>query len=86
MRWGITNNFLTDIDCLRVDIGYDLSKVKIKRGDLDQEKLQATINKKILNEGVANAYRKYAVGRTVIFASGVAQRAISESLGKFMAL
>ena len=72
MRWGITNNFLTDIDCLRVDIGYDLSKVKIKRGDLDQEKLQATINKKILNEGVANAYRKYAVGRTVIFASGVA--------------
>ena len=33
LKWGIKNGYLCDIDCKRVDIGYDLSQVHTSRGD-----------------------------------------------------
>lgn len=87
LRWGITNDYLTDIRCMRVNIGYDLSKVKIRCGDFEQEKLEGAVNQKKMNEGVANAYKKYAVGKTVIFASSVAHaQAISREIKDSMVI
>ena len=72
LLWGIQNQYLTDIDCYQVDIGYDISKVKRKMGDFDSKQLGEEIDKKVMNEGIARAYKKYAVGQTVIFAINVA--------------
>ena len=33
LRWGIEHGYLCDINCLRVDIGYDLSAVHTHMGD-----------------------------------------------------
>lgn len=72
LKWGIENHYLTDIDCYQVDIGYDISKVKRTMGDFDIKQLGEEINQKVMNEGIARAYEKYAVGQTVIFAANVA--------------
>ena len=31
MKWGIENNYLSDIECFKINIGYDLSDVKIRK-------------------------------------------------------
>ncbi|WP_369123508.1 helicase-related protein [Butyrivibrio sp.] len=69
--WGIQNKWLCDINCLRVDIGYDIRRVKVHRGDYDIGQLSAILNQKKANEGIAEAYKKYAKGQTVIFAVSV---------------
>lgn len=69
--WGIQNKWLCDINCLRVDIGYDIRRVKVRRGDYDLHQLSAALNQKKANEGIAEAYKKYAKGQTVIFAVSV---------------
>lgn len=71
LKWGIHEHYLTDIDCYQVDIGYDISKVKRKMGDFDNHQLAKAIDQKVMNEGIAKAYEKYAVGQTVIFATSV---------------
>lgn len=69
--WAIGENYLCDINCIRVNIGYDIRQVKIKRGDYDQIQLEAELNQKKANEGIAEAYKKLAVGQTLIFAVSV---------------
>lgn len=71
LRWGIQHGFLTDINCLRVDIGFDLSKVKKRMGDYELKQLSAAVNQKRLNQGIAQAYKNYAIGQTIIFAVDV---------------
>lgn len=72
LKWGIEQEYLTNINCLRVDIGYDLSKIKVRRGDLEPDKLSEELNQECLNKGIALAYEKYAKGQTIIFATSVA--------------
>ena len=72
MKWAIGKGYLCDIKCLQVDIGYDVSKVKKQMGDLNLESLDEAVNQAKINEGIARAYNKYAVGQTVIFGMNVA--------------
>ncbi len=72
LKWGIENSYLSDINCFRVDLGYDLSKVKKKNGDFDTKQLSLSVNRPELNEKTAQAYRELAVGQTLIFAADVA--------------
>ena len=37
----------------------------------DNHQLAKAIDQKVMNEGIAKAYEKYAVGQTVIFATSV---------------
>ena len=71
IRWGIKNHFLTDIRCLRIDIGYDISSVKRQKDDFNLSQLDAAVNITEQNEAVAEAYYKYHVGQTLIFATTV---------------
>lgn len=71
LRWAIQNKYLTDIHCLRVNIGYDISKVARKLGDFAVNELAEAMNTNILNGAIAEAYKKYAVGQTLIFATSV---------------
>ena len=71
IKWGIENNYLVDIDCCSVDIGYDLRKVKRSMGDFESHALEEAVDKQKANEGVAAIYEQMAVGPTIIFASSV---------------
>ena len=68
---AIQNKYLTDIDCLRVNIGYDISKVARRMGDFAVGELEEVMNTEILNGAIAEAYQKYAKGATLIFATSV---------------
>lgn len=71
IKWAIQNKYLTDIHCMRVNIGYDISKVARRMGDFAPGELEDVMNQKVLNNAVAEAYKKHAVGQTLIFACSV---------------
>ena len=71
LKWGIESGYLSDIYCLRCDIGYDLTGIRSSRGDYApgelEERMEGTA------DAIAEAYQKYAVGQTLIFAVSVHQ-------------
>ena len=69
MRWGIKNGYLSNIFCRRVDIGYDLSEVHTRMGDYAPGELEEAMSD--TSDAIAEAYRKYAKGATLIFAVSV---------------
>lgn len=71
LKWGIQNGYLSDIYCLRVNIGYDLSNVARRMGDYAIGELEAAMNIESQNKAIAEAYYKYAKGQTLIFATSV---------------
>lgn len=71
LKWAIKNKYLTDIECLRVNIGYDISKVARRMGDYAIGELEQAMDTDILNGAIAEAYQKYAKGQTLIFATSV---------------
>ena len=71
LRWGIESGYLTDIYCLRVNVGYDLSAVRTRMGDYAPGELAEAMDGTA--DAIAEAYKKYAVGATLIFAVSVHQ-------------
>lgn len=71
LRWGIQNGYLCDITCKRVDIGFDLSAVRIRNGDYAPGELDEAMDGTA--DAIAQAYRELAVGATLIFAVSVHQ-------------
>lgn len=80
LRWGVQNGWLSDIFCRRVTIGYDLSAVKTRGGDFAPGELDAALAG--TEQAVADAYRRYAEGATLIFAASVRHaQAIAAAIG-----
>lgn len=80
LRWGVQNGWLSDIFCRRVTIGYDLSAVKTRGGDFAPGELDAALDG--TEQAVADAYRRYAKGATLIFAASVRHaQAIAAEIG-----
>ena len=71
LRWGIQNGYLTDIYCLRANIGYDLSAVRTRMGDYAPGELEEAMEGTA--DAIAEEYRDYAKGATLIFAVSVHQ-------------
>lgn len=71
LRWAIENGFLCDIYCLRVNIGYDLSAVHTRNGDYAPGELDEAMDGTA--DAIAQAYREYAKGATLIFSVSVHQ-------------
>ena len=71
LRWGIQNGYLCDITCKRVDIGFDLSAVHTRHGDYAPGELDEAMDGTA--DAIAEAYRKLAVGATLIFSVSVHQ-------------
>lgn len=69
--WAIKSKYLTDIHCLRVNIGYDISKVVRRMGDFATGELESVMNTDMLNGAISEAYQKHAKGQTLIFAVSV---------------
>ena len=69
LRFGIQNGYLCDIYCMRVNIGYDLSAVHTRAGDYAPGELDEAMQGTA--DAIAEAYRRYAKGATLIFAVSV---------------
>lgn len=81
LRWAIENGYLTDIYCLRVNVGYDISKVARRMGDFAVGELEEAMNQEAVNNAIKEAYTKYAKGQTLIFATSVKHaQAIAEKI------
>lgn len=81
LKWAIKNGYLSDIRCLRANIGYDLSKVARRMGDFAPGELEKAMNIEGQNDAIAQVYREQAVGQTLIFAVSVAHaKAIAEKI------
>lgn len=81
LKWGITNNYLSSLECLRVDIGYDLSSIKQRIEDFSIGELEKVVNDNKINKAIKEVYNKYAVGQTMIFACSVCH---AENLSKII--
>lgn len=71
IKWAIKNGYLCDIECLRVNIGYDISKVAKRMGDFAVGELEEALNTEVLNKAIGEVYNKHAKGQTLIFATSV---------------
>ena len=69
LKWGISNGYLCNIDCKRIDIGYDLSAVHTRGGDYAPGELDEAMDG--TEDAVAEAYKTMANGATLIFAASV---------------
>lgn len=72
LEWGIKHGYLSDVRCVRCDIGFDLRDVSCRLGDFSADELEAAVNITSANKAVAEAYRRYAQGQTLVFAASVA--------------
>ena len=72
LRWGIENGYLSNINCLRVDIGVDIHHVAQRLGDFAPDQLEKAVNIEAANKAVAEAYRLYAKPPVLIFCASVA--------------
>lgn len=71
IKWGIENHYLSDVECIRVNSDYDLSKVGTYMGDYKLADLKRELRN---SDGkIIEAYKKYAVGATLIFTVSVEQ-------------
>lgn len=71
LKWGIKNGYLADLYCLRVNIGYSLQGIAKSMGDYKLNELDRAVNQDSMNQAIAEAYKKYAKGQTIIFAISV---------------
>lgn len=71
IKWAVQNKYLCNINCLRVNIGYDISKVARRMGDFAPGDLEKALNQDVLNNAILEVYKKYAKGQTLIFACSV---------------
>ena len=72
LKWGILQNWLCDVRCLRVKVSYDLRGVKRRMGDFVVGDLDRSVNNTVANGEIADVYSRYAKGQTLIFATSVA--------------
>ncbi|MBE6844739.1 MAG: DEAD/DEAH box helicase [Ruminococcus sp.] len=79
LKWGIKNGYLCDIDCKRVNIGYDLRAVHTRGGDYAPGELSEAMSG--TEDAIAESYTTMSKGATLIFAASVAHaEAIAERI------
>lgn len=71
LKWGIKNGYLADIDYIRANIGLDISRVRVRKGDFYVNELDSFMNTQPLNRAIYDVYQQNAKGKTLIFAVSV---------------
>ncbi len=67
MLWGINNGYLCDVVAQRVSADWEPGAVPVSYGDYQLAQLSQRMNSGRCVEVVAQAYRDYAVGATLVF-------------------
>ena len=81
MKWGIENGYLSPINCLRVQLSYDLRRVAVRLGDYAPEALDKAVNIESANKALAEVYNLYAKPPCLIFCASVSH---AENLARFI--
>lgn len=71
LGWGIDNGYLANLEGVRVNVGYDLGKVRKQIDDYNLKDLEKEVNQNKINKAVAQAVEDFAIGRTLIFAATI---------------
>jgi hypothetical protein len=71
LRWGIENEWLVPIECVRVNVGYDIEKVKTQMGDLSLKELEKAVNIESANKAIAEAVQNLSQKPVLIFATTI---------------
>lgn len=71
LLWGIKNHYLSNVRCLRAKVSWKLGSVKMHLGDFQVNSLSDAVDRDMINAEIAEVYKKYARGQTLIFASSV---------------
>lgn len=71
LKWGIKEGYLSDIKCKRVKIGYSLENIGKNMGDFIPNQLEDAM--KHTPAAIADVYKRYAKGATLIFAVNIEQ-------------
>ena len=70
--WGIQNGYLVSMECVQVNLKYDMGSVKISAdGDFNGTDVARVMSGTAA--GVAEAYEKHARGQTIIFAASLGE-------------
>ena len=69
--WGITHDWLADIDARRVDIGYDISRVRSRAGDYAIGELSEAVDIEDARQAIAEAARDIGSPPVIIFTVSV---------------
>lgn len=70
--WGIQNGYLVSMECVQVNLKYDMGSVKISAdGDFNNADVARVMSGTAA--GVAEAYEKHARGQTIIFAASLGE-------------
>ena len=70
--WGIQNGYLVSMECVQVNLKYDMGSVKISAdGDFNSADVARVMSGTAA--GVAEAYEKHARGQTIIFAASLGE-------------
>lgn len=80
LKWGMDNNYLCDIDCIRAGCHFDLSHVDITDGDFKSAQLESVMNHEDVNRDIAEVYSKYHIGQTLIFATSIKQAELLQKM------
>jgi len=59
LKWGIDNGFLSRIQCYKANIGYDLSNIRKRMGDLVTKELEKEMGMCGANDAIIELYHKY---------------------------
>jgi hypothetical protein len=71
LKWGIENKYLANLDCMRINIGYDLSKCRSKLGDYEINDLADAVNIESANKAISEIVDQYAIAPVLIFSVNV---------------
>lgn len=70
--WGIQNGYLVPMECMQVNLKYDMGSVKISAdGDFNGADVARVMSGTAA--GVAEAYEKHARGQTIVFAASLGE-------------
>ena len=73
LRWGIANEYLSDLKGLRVRLGADFAKLKVTAGDYNAGAAGRMLEDADAPDAIARAYVEHAKGRrTIVFTPTVA--------------
>ena len=71
LKKGVQEGYLSDIECIRAKVAVDFSSIRSRAGEFITEDLEHVMLRENNVNAIAEAYRNYAKGQTLIFTCSV---------------
>lgn len=81
LKRGVEEGYLSDIECIRAKVQVDFSSIRSRAGEFVTEDLEKVMLRENNVKAIAQAYKHYAKGQTLIFTCSVGHaKAIAEKI------